>query len=447
MSKRVVTSKTSGFASRKGGKLPIIRAGFLPLTDCAILVMAREKGFDRAHGFELELLRESSWTTIRDKMDVGAFDCAHMSAGTPLAMRLGLGAPKTSEPVFVPFTLGRGGTAIVLANALVRELKRLTPELMAKGGMAAAQAIKQLLTMPVPAPIGSIGSQISARTRVGEPPLALSVPYPYASHNYDLRYWLASAGLDPNRDVSIVIMARGHMLQALQSGRIQGFIIAEPWASLAVTENLGQIVATKSQLWPGGPEKVLGVRQRWAEDNPELLDPLICALDAAARWLDIMENRIEAAAILSQEHYLGLPEQQIAATLCGQITIAHGRAPIQDDDYFVFHRNAANFPWCSHAMWMLTQMIRWGDIREPIDLKEIAHDAWRPDIYREALAGVTDHHTPIEDMKPERHQGGFFQQQSFDPADPIGYLNGFDLHARRLNIAAFTAEDDAETFG
>ena len=221
---------------------------------------------------------------------------------------------------------------------------------MAAGGMAAARAIKTLLTSPDHA----LSSVISARTRVGETPLALSVPYPYASHNYDVRYWLAHAGLDPQRDVSIVIMARGHMLQALQSGRIQGFIIAEPWCSLAVREGVGHIVATKSELWPGGPEKVLGVRQRWAEQHPDLLDPLIRALDAAARWLDEAGNRPEAARILASSKYLGLPQQMIAETLLGRIVRSPGAWPIQDNNFFVFHRDAANFPWCSHAMWMLT---------------------------------------------------------------------------------------------
>lgn len=424
-----------------GGYQPI-KCGFLPLTDSAILVIAREKGFDRAQGFQLELVREKSWMSVRDGMDRAAYDCAHMSAGTPLAMRLGLGAPRSKEPIFVPFTMGRGGTAIVLSSDLVSELKKVDPQAMETGGMAAAHAIKTLLRSPEHA----MSSVISARTRVGETPLALSVPYPYASHNYDLRYWLANAGLDPNRDVSIVVMARGHMLQALQSGRIQGFIIAEPWCSLAVQEELGHIVSTKSQLWPDGPEKVLGVRQRWAEENPDLVDPLIRAVDAAARWLDEPENRPEAARILSQEKYLDLPEGSIADTLSGRIVRSPGEAPLQDNNYFVFHRNAANFPWCSHAMWMLTQMIRWGDIKDPVDLKEIAKDAWRPDIYRDALAGIGGNEVPAENLRPELHQGGFFAAQGFDPADPVGYLEGFDLHARRIDLSAFTTDDDSDAF-
>ena len=427
-------------------RLPRVKAGFLPLTDSAILIVAHEKGFDAAQGLQLALTREKTWTSVRDRMNEGAFDCAHMSAGTPLAMRLGLGSSKTREPVFVPFTMGRGGTSIVLSNEIMAELKKADPENVKRGGMAVAEALRTLLTSPEHA----LRGVISARTRVGETPLSLSVPYPYASHNYDLRYWLAHAGLDPNRDVSIVVMARGHMLQALQSGRIQGFIMAEPWSSLAVHEGLGHIVATKSELWPGGPEKVLGVRQRWAEDNPDLVDPLIRAMDASARWLDIPENREEASRILSDAQYLGLPEDVIFATLSGRIVRSPGTPPTQDDDFFVFHRDAANFPWCSHAMWMLTQMIRWGDIRDPIDLKEIAGDAWRPDIYREALADVPEAKlngsVPLENMKPELHQGGFFGTRSFDPTDPLGYLDSFDLHARKLPLEALSADDDPDAF-
>ena len=427
--------------------LATIKCGFLPLIDSAILVIAREKGFDRAHGLKLHLLREKSWMSIRDGMDRGAFDCAHMSAGTPLAMRLGLGAPRSQEPVFVPFTMGRGGTAIVLSSDLAAALERIDSAVMATGGMGVAHSIKTLLQSPDashPERGSGLASVIAARLRVGETPLTFSVPYHYASHNYDLRYWLASAGLDPNRDVSIVVMARGHMLQALQSGRIQGFIIAEPWCSLAVAEGLGHIAATKSQLWPDGPEKVLGVRQRWAEDNPDLLDPLIRALDDAARWLDDMDNRKEAAHLLGSEKYLGLPEQIIADSLYGRITRRPGARPLQDDSYFVFHRNGANFPWCSHAMWMLTQMIRWGDIKDPVNLAEIATEAWRPDIYRDALSGRDGLEVPAENLRPELHQGGFFATQTFDPADPLGYLDSFELHARRIPTEAFAMDGDED---
>ncbi len=431
--------KSTANGSRR--RWPTVRAGFLPLIDSAILLIAREKAFDHAQGFELALSREESWTSMRDRMQQAAYDCAHMSAGTPLAMRLGLGSPPSPEPVFVPFAMGRGGTAIVLSKGLAQALARVHPDAMGRGGMAAAHAIRALLHSPEHA----MRSIFSARSRVGEAPLALSIPYPYASHNYDLRYWLAHAGVDPGREVSIVTMARGHMLQALQSGRIQGFIIAEPWCSMAVHEGLGHIVATKSQLWPDGPEKVLGVRERWAEANPDLLTSLIRGLDAAARWLDRPENRAEAARILSRRTYLGLPQKIIAEALAGCIKRQPDAPPVRDESYFVFHKNAANFPWRSHATWMLTQMVRWGDIKRPIAFQEIAAQAWRPDIYRDALAGISGLEVPAENLRPEQHRGGFFAGRRFDPGDPRGYLASFKLHAR--GVPATIADPDGEEEG
>jgi two-component system, oxyanion-binding sensor len=399
-----------------------VHAGFIPLLDCAPLVIAKERGFDLEQGLTLHLHREVSWANIRDKLDVGAFDCAHMLAPMPIAATLGLG--RAAEPVIAPMSLSLNGNAITVSQALFAEMQAADAAATAEGGMAAARALAAV---------------VRRRGAEGREPLSLGMVYPFSCHNYDLRFWLASAGIDPDNDVNIVVIPPPLLAECLKAGRVDGFCVGQPWNSVSVAQGHGVIVATKSELWPLSPEKVLGVREDWARANGALLADVMRALTRAGQWLDDPANRTEAASILARIEYLGVPEAVLAQPLTGNLARGAGLPNIVDPDLVVFHRHAANFPWRSHAVWLITQMIRWGQAREPFDIVKLADRVYRPDLFRAAVAGLGVA-LPDGDYKPEEGVGTpFFAAESFDPRAAMAYLNDLPIRAAAADLEAFAA--------
>ena len=397
----------------------VVQAGFIPLLDCAPLVTARERGFDQQFGFSFQLHREVSWANIRDKLDVGVFDCAHMLAPMPIAATLGLG--RAAEPVIAPMSLSLNGNAITVSHGLYEEMRAADGGAVTEGGMAAAKAIAKV---------------VQARGTAGREPLTLGMVYPFSCHNYDLRFWLASAGVDPDNDVNLIVVPPPLLAESLKAGRVDGFCVGQPWNSVAVEQGHGVIVATKNELWPMSPEKVLGVREAWAGENAALLNDAMRALLAACQWLDESENRREAASILAQPLYVGVPEEILLRPLTGHLKRGGEEPEIVDPDAVVFHRHAANFPWRSHAVWIITQMIRWGQVREPFDILALAERVYRPDLYRAAFAssGVE---MPDGDYKSEGAASAFFGGETFDPQAAIGHLRALPIRAAGTDLEAF----------
>ena len=403
-----------------------VHSGFIPLVDCAPLVIASELGFDRQHDFSLVLHREVSWANIRDKVDVGALDCAHMLAPMPIAAQLGLG--RATEPVIAPMALSLNGNAITVSVPLYEEMLRADEAATRAGGMAAAKAVAAV---------------VRARQAEGGAPLTFGMVYPFSCHNYDLRYWLAAAGVDPDNDVNLVVVPPPLIADSLKAGRVDGFCVGQPWNSVAVADGKGVIVATKSELWARSPEKVLGVRETWARRNPDLVRDLVRALVAAGRWLDQPANRREAARILAQPAYVGVAEEILVRPLTGALVRGGRQADVSDPDLVVFHRGFASFPWRSHAIWLMTQMIRWGQIREPFDLRALAERVYRTDLYRESVGG-TDVNVPPSDSKPEGADadGGaaaFFGDGAFDPDGAVAYLRRLEIRNSAVDLDAFAA--------
>jgi NitT/TauT family transport system ATP-binding protein/nitrate/nitrite transport system substrate-binding protein len=198
------------------------------------------------------------------------------------------------------------------------------------------------------------------------------------------------------------------------------------------------IVATKNELWPLSPEKVLGVRESWAAENAALLNDVMRALIAAGQWLDEPDNRREAAAILARPDIVGVPEEILLRPLTGHLKRGGGEPEIVDADAVVFHRHMANFPWRSHAVWIITQMIRWGQVREPFDIQALATRVYRPELYR-AAAGSLGLALPDLDYKREGFEPGntFFGGETFDPQAAIGYLKALPIRAAGTDLEAF----------
>ncbi len=393
-----------------------INAGFIPLIDAAILIVARELGFARAEDIDLNLFRELSWANIRDKTAVGHFDVAHMLAPMPIATNLGLD-PLHSK-LIVPMALGLNGNTITVSNKLWQKLLKTGAfEPGSPAGLALALA------------------KVTRNSSEARPVFA--VVHPVSAHRYELAYLLAYAGLTLGQDIELVVLPPALMTDALESGQISGFCAGEPWGSFAQSRNFGKIATTKAAVWRSSPEKVLGVRKDWADDHPEVLPRLIRALYKAACWCEAEPNRQSLAGILSQPKYLGHDEGLIYQALVGATSVPTGC------NAFIFASRAATFPWISHALWFYSQMVRWGQVKYSRSGADLASSTFRPDLYRVALA-QTDAPLPSASSKVEgaltemmsvgaMHghlylgPDGFFDAKIFDPDDVEGYLNSFEV--------------------
>ncbi|MFD2055860.1 CmpA/NrtA family ABC transporter substrate-binding protein [Mesorhizobium calcicola] len=398
-----------------------ITAGFMPLFDSAVLVAAGELGFAAREGIDLTLHRETSWANIRDRIAIGHFHLAHMLGPMPLACNLGL-TPLASETI-VPFSLGLGGNCVTISNAVW-------------AGIVAHGAEPDL----DPARAGAaLGALIRERAAAGRDPLRFAVVHPHSGHNYELRYWLAACGIDPTREIEIVIVPPPFMADALATGRIDGYCVGEPWNSASVAAGTGHIVTVKALLWRNSPEKVIGVRKAWAEQSPDALAALLRALHHSARWCQDPANHGELAAVMAQPGFLGLPPAVQMPILTGHLQLGGG-AELDIEDFFLPFDKAANFPWKSHALWFYTQMVRWGHVEHTPENLTIARDCYRPDLYRSALKplGVA---LPGANSKVEGAlrvatavgatgaglvlgPDGFFDGQIFDPDEIDAYIAG-----------------------
>lgn len=376
--------------------------GFIPLLDCAPLVVAAEKGFGADEKLDLTLVRETSWANIRDRVVVGHFDAAHMLGPLPIASTLGIGHVRM--PMIAPFSLGLGGNAITVSMALWQQMHGEGTEI---GIDPTVQGT-------------ALHHVVRARERAGKAPLTFAMVYPFSAHNYELRYWLAASGIHPDHDVRLVVIPPPLLVDAMREGQIDGFCVGEPWSSLAVSVGVGCIAVPTTAIWGLSPEKVLGCRLGWAQRYPERLAALIRALYRAAQWCDRPENHAELARLLAEPRYVGAPADILLRGLANRLRLEPGGAERQVPSFYVPYDHAATFPWVSHALWFYSQMVRWRQIEFSAQDVAQVRATYRPDLYRVALEplGVD---ISAEDMKIER---GFFDDRSFDAGDlPLYVVN------------------------
>ncbi len=381
--------------------------GYMPLTDSLPLLAAAQLGFFRDQGLDVTLQEEVSWANIRDKVIVGQFDGAHMLAPMVMASTLGLGG--LNKPLIAPYSLNLGGNGMTLSASLYRELESTTR------GRPGPASLKQL---------------IEQRKLEKQPPLVLAVVFPYSSHNLLLRYWLASAGIDPDRDVTTVVLPPSQMVDHLRLGHIHGFFAGEPWNAVATADGIGCCVATGRDIWQNAPNKVLGVTADWARTNPDTLDALLRALYQAGVWLD--GNREQAVSLLAD--FLPVDRRALAPALLGHTGYRPDSGDAPEPDLLVFHRYLANFPWVSHGYWFLNQMARWGWLPGDQDLSAVAAACYRPDLYRRALA---DTPLPGQDWKGEGIHAGPWRLETSQGEIGMGadtFIDGEEWQLRSMNF-------------
>lgn len=393
-----------------------LSVAFLPLTDSAVLVAAREQGFAQDHGIALELVRAESWATVRDRLVFGQVQGAHMLA--PLAIAVTLGLSQHPAAIAAPFKLNLNGNTLVMSPAFSAALD---PDAAAR------------LADPV-ATAHDFAAAIGLHSR--KP--VIGIVHRFSSHALMLRYWLGFAGVDPDRDVTLRVLPPSLMVEAMRSGEIDGFIAGEPWGSVAIAEGLAELVTIGPCIWKRGVEKVLAFRADWLAANGETVERLVLALSKAAAWCDDPANHAALADLLARVDYLGQPADLILPAITGQLVPRKGEAPLAAPDAMIFHREAAGFPWRSQALWIYSQFVRWGFAEASPEAERQAADVFRSDVYRRALGG-TGEPMPGASMKVEGSIGAplavgssrgdltlgpdrFFDGTIFDPADIDGYL-------------------------
>ncbi len=395
----------------RGGGPKVLRAGFIPLMDASVLIAAAEFGFARKEGLTLDLVKDVSWANVRDRLAFRQFDIAHMLSPMPVASMLGLGS--NPSPTVTPFALGRGGNAITLSLGLFERMREVGELPEGASALDNARALARV---------------VQVMKERAEPLPTLGVTYPFSSHNYEFRYWLAAGGIDPDRDVKLVVVPPPLTSDALAAGAIDGFCVGAPWNMVASGRGLGRIVAAKQDIWPSAPEKVIGMRPDWVESHRDTVSRLIVALDAAARWCDLAENHDALAEALADARFIAAPVEIIRRVLAGEFNLdAKGNRRVIPD-YFQFHRDFANYPKPGHALWIYSQMIRWGQTEFSHGGLEAAATAFRPDLYRAALGtSPSEPDISIEGDRPgDRFMDGFI----FDPRDVSGYVAGFRIATR-----------------
>ena len=356
---------------------PKVTVGFIPLIDCAPILFADILGLFERHGLDVEIRREVSWANIRDKVALGLLDAAHMLSPMPLATTLGIDS--VNVPMIAAMTLQLNGNSITLSNALWREIEELAPEFVARDSADGT-----------PLDARALASVVRRRAELGKTQLTLASVFPFSSHNHLLRLWLASGGIDPDRDVRFTVVPPPHMVAHLSGGAIDGYCVGEPWNQQAVSHGIGRIAASSRQIWDSMPEKMLGTTEAWAQRNPKTLIALVKAITEAGAWLDEPANRPEAARILATPRFLNVPADVIGRSL-------------SLPDFHIFHRQLANFPWRSHADWFLTQMVRWKQAPADTDIKTVADRVYRTDIYRAAARDMGVDCPDVDRLPPGGH--------------------------------------------
>jgi ABC-type nitrate/sulfonate/bicarbonate transport system substrate-binding protein len=339
--------------------------GFIALTDAAPLIVAHERGFFAEEGLDVSLRREVSWATIRDKVAAGVYQGAHMLAPMAIATSCGIG----SEPagIIAPLSLNANAAALGVSARLAEAMATADPT---NPGSPAAFA-----------------DAVSRHRAPRGPAVSFGVVFPYSLHNYMLRSWVVAAGLDPDRDMRIVIAPPTSIAARLRAGEIDGFCVGAPWSAACEAEAGAAIVLTAAEFRAGAPDKVLGLSQSWADAEREATRAVTRAVIRAGLWADEPENAGELAALLSQTGFVNAPKELIASNLgAGPKSIA-------------FARDATAFPWRSDALWIVEQMRKWGQFPENAD-SSAATECYRPDLFREAAAalGVA---APLEDVRPD----------------------------------------------
>ena len=369
---------------------PDVRFGIIALTDNAPIVMAHELGHFKKFGINSVISKEASWAVIRDKLTLGENHATHMLLGMPFASTMGLlGSPV--KPMIAPWMLNRNGQAITLSSALK--------------GIKSPEDLKPL----------------AEKAKAAGTPMTFAMTFPPGTHAMWIRYWLASGGINPDKDVSLITIPPPQMVANMKIGKMDGFCVGEPWNGRAVADGIGFTVTTTQKLWPDHPEKVCAFTEDFAAKNPKTVKAVLKALHLASQHIDKMENRAAVAEVISRPAYINCPKEVILGRLQGNYDYGNG-VKEKDPNYMIFSARNCNFPSKTFGYWWLSQFRRWGMVKGAPNYKQTVDKVLRPDIYSEAMKelGVA---VTARDMQPVKLFDGVF-----DPKNAESYARAFAVH-------------------
>lgn len=368
-----------------------VKLGFIPLTDCAPIVMAKELGLFAKYGVEVVVTKEVSWANVRDKLLTGELDGAHCLFSMPFSVYTGVGGKAGSE-MRVAMMLNNNGQAITLSK-----------EFCGKVGY------KQM---------NKVAPVVAAKLKA-EKEVTFAGTFPGGTHDLWLRCWLAAAGVS-QKTSKIITIPPPQMVANMKVGNMDGFCVGEPWGGVAVKQGIGFTQISTQDIWKHHPEKALVVNKTFSEQRREDLKNVMKAVMEACIWLDVPANRKKAAAIIGKLPYVNAPADVIEARLMGNYDLGCNQGiQIYSDDYMLFHRGGlVNFPRKSHCIWAMAQYVRFDYLKEEPDYKAIADKIVLTDLYKE-VAAFMKVKVPEDDMKPFSLT---IDKTVFNPLNPAEYL-------------------------
>jgi nitrate/nitrite transport system substrate-binding protein len=378
------------------------KLGFIALTDCAPLVIAKEKGFFEKYGMkDVEVKKQTSWATTRDNLELGSdkggIDGAHILTPMPYLMTAGK-ITKSPIPMYILARLNTDGQGISLSNEYL-DLK-LGPK---------APALK---------------AKIDAKKASGKK-FQCAVTFPGGTHDLWMRYWLAANGINPETDVDVKVIPPPQMVANMETKAMDAFCVGEPWPQRLVTKKLGYNSLTTGELWKGHPEKSFSMRKDWVDKHPKAAKAMLMAVLEAQMWCDKDENKAEMCEILSADKYVKAPAKDIIERAKGNFDFGDGRTLKNSPLLMKFWREEASFPFKSHDTWFLVENMRWGKLPANTDLKKLVSEVNRSDMWKEAAKALGQ-----EAAIPKKDSRGvetFFDGVKFDPEKPMDYLKGLKI--------------------
>ena len=400
------TTSATNVAAGDAPEVTTAKLGFIPLTDSAPLIIAKEKGLFAKYGMkDVEILKQTSWPVTRDNLETGSagggIDGAHILSPMPYFMTMGMTKTKQPIPMYILARLNTNGQAISVANTY-KDAK-----IQLKGA-----GFKEVL----------------AKSKSGgKSDLKVAVTFPGGTHDLWMRYWLAANGVDPAKDVSIVPVPPPQMVSNMKTASMEAFCVGEPWNARLVNQKLGYTALVTGELWKDHPEKALAMRADWVDKNPKATKAILMAVQEAQQWCDKPENKEEMAKIISQPKWFDVPVTDILGRIQGKIDYGDGRTEANYPNSMKFWADNASYPYQSHDLWFLTENMRWGNIpTDFVKAKELVKKVNREDLWKAAALALKVDKAQIPSSS-SRGVETFFDGVKFDPAKPEEYLKALKI--------------------
>ena len=379
--------------------------GYIALMDASPLVIAKEKGLFAKHGVpDVEVVKQASWGATRDNLVLGGaangIDGAHILSPMPYLISTGKVTQNNAPtPMYILARLNLDAQAISVANEY-KDLK-VTSD---------ASALKAVF----------------AKKKAEGKEVKVAMTFPGGTHDLWIRYWMASAGIDPDKDVSTIVVPPPQMVANMKVGNMDAFCVGEPWNEQLVNQGIGFTACTTGEIWKNHPEKALGMRADFVDKNPNATKAIVMAVLEAQQWCDKMENKQELAEIVGKRQWFNVPVADIIGRLKGDINYGNGRVVKGSDQYMKFWQDHASYPFKSHDAWFLTEDIRWGKFEPSLNISGLVDKVNREDIWR---AAATELSVPAAQIPTSTSRGKetFFDGKVFDPADPTAYLKSLGI--------------------